>query len=1256
MKIMTLFIRIICFFLIVFATSDLLASPLDKVWQALEKQDIELARLELNKLISQPETQTDATITLILLNTLEEKGKNLNIMQDVLPKIENPSPYLFSLWFDNAVVYDYRKKDEDRLSFIKGFLNDNRLNGSIKAASNYVMGMHYLFANNISAAHKTWNKVQSIKDWQFVGPFDNTSGSGFDKNYGPLDHPEPEAKFVSKTNYNMHWFTPRNIQKDPWVSPIYHVPADEGVVYAQTFVNNPESEKEVTLAFGGYGSLKLWVNDQLLIEQEEERQTELDIYKRNFKLAKGENRILVQLGYTKKTSYPNFIVRILDSAEEPVKGLSWSGIYKNYNRGDIKAKDLITHFAEVFFEKKIKEEPENILNYLLLSKVYYRAQKNNEAIKILKKAQQIYPNNILVNYELVLNYSQLGDRTEILKQIEYIRTLDPDLLFLAVYDFEINYNKENYLEAEKNLEKIKQLLGETDETYLDYYIKTLTVKQDYQTAISVIDKAFQQYPDNTTFLSYKFQVLKNTNNSSNKATKLFEKYLEDNLSPQIIETLVEEYESKNDNLMTEKYLLKMHKIYPEDQDIINKLINFYYKTESYTKSLEFANIGLSNAPFDYSYWFSKGYIHKALNDKNNAIVDFEKSIQYNPNLFEARERLRELQGKIPLLSYFQKKNVYDTIQTFLNKKTDSDDNYEYIFKDKDFVVFSEGASIEYSGIAIKILNASGVKHWKESTVSFDSKKQRLVIEKAEVVKQNGQKVSAEQNGSDLVFPSLEAGDAIYIAYLLENYTQGKLCKEIWVNNLFNSYVPVNESKFRLLTPPDYKFTVKASNMENNPKKYDIDDFSCYEWSFSNPGKCKVEDYMPPIDEIGMNLHISTVESWRSIADWYRDLALPQAKEDYNLNHAYDAIFKNKKYTSDYDTAKAIYEYICNNIRYSSVSFRQSNFTPQKPMVTLSTQLGDCKDLSTLYHALAKKAGLTTHLVLVNTRDNGEESIKLPSVDFNHCIIRIDLKNGPIYQELTSSKVSFGSVPSDIVNAQALIIPNTNEDTLGKYLIHIPNLPVISDEVYRNTIVKVEDNDIKINSSVLARGNMAVDYRDTYFGLTKDELKETVKSTVSKNFQGKLVLDTFNIDNLENQSPDIVFKSNFIVENEIKLIGGLKAVKVPFFEKIFTVNAFTGEERIYPIRYWRYENTQYYENETVLEIPQNCKLSEIPTGIVLNNKFIDYKLVVEKISDNSIKFTRKVKIDNSTLSADHYVELLATIQKILKAEDIYVAYK
>ncbi len=1231
-------------------------AQMDAVWEALARQDQTKARNLLEKALKSETNPTDEAMTLILLNTLEGKEDNLSIMREVIDKMNDPSPYLYSMWFNDAVTDGYARKKSDRLKFVKNLLKNDKVNASIKAATGYVLGMHYGYENDMKSAVKYWNQVQSVHNWQFVGPFDNSSGSGFDKFYGPAEQAKAEARFTSKTNSEIHWFTPKYYEQDPWTSTVYHVEASQAVIYAQTFMDLPEA-REVIVALGGSGNLKLWINDKLVISEEEERTTELDIYNRRATLPAGTNRIVVQLGYTEKTSYPNFILRFLTPQGQTIEGLTSSPEYRAYNAPKtVQLGEQLPHFAKTYFEQKMKAEPNNPIHAILLSKVFARSGHYNEALEVLLTAREAFPQNVLIEYQLIQLYRGTQDRTQMLQQVEYLRQVDPNLVFFAIYDFQQKIESEDYAEAEKHLNTIGQALGKDSETYLEYLIRLQSARQEYQQMIMTIEAAYVKYPENSTFLQYKYQLEKGQSEEPLRALSILEDYAKENYNYRINQLIINEYTKAGKKKKVEKLLQKQLDMYPNDIDFMNQLASFHYKARDYDKALKYIDMVLGNAPFSDDAWLDRGYIHEALEQPQAAIKDWDMAIFHNPNLFTAREKRRELQNKKPILSYVKNDQSYDLIYAELDNPELSDDNFSYIFNEKNYVVFPEGGSVEFGSLAIKIHNESGIQYWKEASLPYSSS-QRLIVDKAEVIKKNRQKINAEQNYNEFVFPSLEVGDAIYIDYRLENYTGGILSKEFWSEYVFNDFVPVKSMKYRIFTPQDYKLYIETANIEQKPTKKTVDDFVCYEWDFSNLPKCNSEDYMPSIFEVGMAVHISTIPSWQVIADWYRDLALPRAKEDYNVNKAYERIFADQQFNSDYDKAKAIYDYLCETIRYSSVSFRQSGHVPQKPMTTLSTQLGDCKDLSTLYHTLARKAGLKTNLVLVNTRDNGEETMKVPTIDFNHCIIRIELDDQILYQELTSEKLPFGAVPNNLANAQALVIPNSSEDKVGEELMHIPFSPMIESKLIRNTSIQLNDSGTGTAQSALTTtGSAAANYRYHFLGLTQELTRDEVQNMLGRYFKNTLKLGEYKFDNLDSRVAEFKLSTDFSLEDEVLSLGGLKAFKPPYFEEIFSLAPFPEQEREHPVLYWNYEPNDYYECTLTIDIPEDAKIIEIPEGLAIDNEFIKYELVAEQISERQVKLTRRATINKANISADKYETFRETIKKIVKAEESYIAYK
>jgi len=1231
------------------------ANPLEDIWKAIEKNNRQEARNLLEKALKNKATKTDAAMILMLLNSLDDKAGNIEVAKKVLPDLSEPNPYLYALWYDSGFLNSGITKSTATEKHLLALKKDKRLNETLQASLDYALGLHYSLGYNFEKSNTYWNNMGALDKWQFTGAFDNTSGSGFNKKYKPIQNAMPNSSFIAKGNFKVNWFVPKTMDSQPWIGTNYYIPDSEGIVYAQTFVDSPK-EQELIFATGFTGSMKIWVNDKLVIQNEEELRTDVDYLKSLVKIPAGTSRILVQLGYTSKSGYPNFLVRTLDKSGNPVV-LPSSTKYSNYPKGRATIIETdIPHFAEAYFEAKIKSSPDQIINHLLLSKVYHRSNRFNEAIAVLKEAQKKHSNNSLIQTELLYNYHKLDDRTEISKAIEALRKNAPDLCFFAIYDYMENEGNKDYAKCEENLEQLKDCQGADSEDYYTYYIKWLNAKKEYQKLIEVAEEAYSKYPKNTDFLSYKFNILNAVKEQPKEAIALMENYLAENYNYTVYKGLKDEYAKQKNTKKVEEILLKLYELYPANSEYIDNLLGHYYRLENYEKALEYVNIGIKNTPYRNSYWSDRAYINESLKDRKTAIRDFKRAITYNQNAFDAREKLREFEGRPALNTLIYDKDRVAIIKNKLQESSTSDENYEYLFYDKSIVLYPEGAFTKYFSSSWQILSEAGIDKWKEASISYNNNKESLVIEKAEVYKKNGEKLKAERNRNEFVFTSLEIGDIIHVEYRINHYKFGNLAKEFWTKHAFNDFVPITESRYRIFASKDYPLHFEAANLQQQATKKEVDDFICYEWLLKNPAKCKDENYMPTLSEAGMTLSVSSINSWDRIANWYSDLAVPQAREDHNLEATYQEIFAGKNLNTDLEKAKAIYEYIANNINYSSVSFRQSNYVPQKPMVTISTRLGDCKDVSTLYHTLAQKAGLSTNLVLVNTRDNGEKAIALPSIEFNHCIIKIDLPEGPLFQELTDNDLPFGAMPNIINNAQALVIPNKANLAKPAQLINIPYTPLIKSSIKRTLNARVAGDDLTIATNLEVVGNSVSGYRGYFSDLTKEQTKENVNKAVGQYFESTIDIKKHQFSNLDNLGTDLSFETDFVIKNAVLAIGGIKAIKPPFMEKIFSIDPFAKEERSHPLLYWKYEDNDAYDIDILLELPVGSKVIELPENFAIKTGIVDYQLSVKQEGENKVRVIRTAKLNRAVVSAADYKAFKTTIEQILKAEDFYIAFK
>lgn len=1241
--------------LLFFSFSGLWANNYEDAWEKVSEGDLDRAVELFKKAAEDPKHAVDASASLLFLYNYGNRISNIkDYWNKLIQNGKSPYAYYYSFWFHDAGLGDYGKKETSQLSLLKELLKDSETNGSIKAAAYYVEGIHYTMSSKFKNALKSYEGIGAIDSWQFVGPFENILGSGFDRDYDPIRKPEADNVFKSTNNAEIQWFSPPHKQYDQWVSTKSYITESSAIVYAQSFVYS-DKDQEVILAFGATGTHKVWVNDVLAMSLSEERRSELDTYKQRVKLKKGYNRILVQLGYY-EYNYPNFMLRFVDESYNPVPNLKSQSKYQKYEKGS--KSDLgeeIPHFADSFFEQKLEEDQDNPLNYLLLSEAYLRASHLDKAKAVINKGLKKYPENILLHAAITVCYSQSNNRTELLKEVDWLRKKTPDSELTLTLSLDEFLNEENYEDAAKVLEKMIELFGE-DEKTLMYKIRLARENMSIEELLKLAKEGYRKYPDNITFIQMMYSIEEEVNKDPKAAIKILEKFLKKTYNYKLTATLIWDYMEMGENNKALSILKKLNKYFPFETEFSAQLANYYFMTRDPQKSIEYIDEAIAVSPYNSNLWDTKALIYEQINSTQNAIEAMLKSLEYNPNQYDLRRKVSNLTAEMSALDLLDDVDEYEEIKDSKVDEQKEEHDYYYIFNKRTTVLYDDGAREEHYSIAIRVLNEYGIDSWKEASIPY-SYRQRLVVEKAEVVKKNGQKVAGERSSNNIVFTDLEEGDAIYIKYKLQNYYYSKAALYTSDRFFFNESVPVEYAVYNLITEKRIEFDYDLLNSDLKPSvRNNLQaPFKHYQWEMKDIDAIEPESLMPQHSDIGMVLHISTAPGWKEIANWYNSMSLPQAKMDFELHELLKELFpKGSEAYSEEEKARIIYEYIVKNISYSSVSFRQSGLVPQKASKTYHTRLGDCKDVATLFATLAREMELDANLVLINTRNNGEKDIVLPSLGFNHCIIQVSIDGKKQFLELTSSQLPFGSVPSTLLNADILVIPqDDNEEVKFEKLETQEKSP----DILSNTQnISIAGQNLNIKRKAIYYGTGTIDVRSNYAKVDNKRQKKSMKRAIARNFNNPVEVDKLNFEGLEELNDSLSFELEFSVSNEVIQIGDLQSFKIPFADILVTADPFSKEERLYDVEYNLYEKVDLYEDKLIVEIPEGQNFENLPKDVSLSYLDFKYDLKFKVLDSRHLEISRNFVPMRRQFSKEEYKDLRAFLNKVLAAESKYVAFK
>jgi tetratricopeptide (TPR) repeat protein len=1225
-----------------------------RLWEHIERQEYKQAEKKLSDGSIEPEKIDDAYLTGLYLKTyLQSIDETTNFIDAFYKKTLNPDPYVYALWFSPAVLGPYGKKAKShQIALIKTILQNPKTSGTLKAATRYQFGVHYMFQNKFDSAKSEYNQIGGLQHWQYVGPFENLSESGLFKNYGPLEKADGKSEFISYTNAKVKWFSPPFENSDGWITFSNQFNYNTAVTYAQTFVTSPINQ-EILCNVGVAGAIRIWIDDSMILSEATERVTELDTYTVKCKLQKGVNRILVQMSFTNK-SYPNFAIRLTDSNFQPISGLSGSNVFKPYTK-TTQSPTIIGHFAEGFFQKKIQEEPQNVINYLLLSDVYMRNQKTTEARNLLESALKVSENNLL-RVKLTDVLLKEENQTVMLEEVDKIRRSDPKAALIQEIDIRKNINTERYNEALEQLAEYEKTYGE-DFLTLQLRIGILSKQKKITELVAIAEAGAIKYPDHPQLLQLLYVIQKEMYRNKEAAMRVYEDYLQDNHNytafNQYLQLLHEEGKF-NEVVEKRKWLIEN---FPQETSLIIDLAQYHINAKEYPQAEEYLKKAISFAPYEDKTWELLGDVKREQNKKEDAIQAYQKTLLYDPNEYDVISKLRTLMGKPDTYKIIPQVDIDGVIAKDVPpaEALTSAQGYYVIHEDRSIVMHPGGATEDYNTYILRITNEKGIEAYKESRIDYGSS-QNLFIEQFDLIKSSGARIRGERKDNEIVFTNLEVGDVIVFRYRFQNFSSGRFANDFWSKHYFQSESYNAHSRYSMLLPSSRKLNYVVTNSTLKPVIKDVEDFKQYTWEVTNQPGYKAESYMPAVVDVVPVLHVSTLNSWNDIATWYADLINKSSDETFELTTAFQKIFPDQdlKKLTEFERARMIYTYIHDNIRYSSVSFRQGAYRPQTASKTIATRLGDCKDLSNLFMKLCEMAGIQVRMILTDTRDNGEKDAVLPSLEFNHCIAKARLDSKEFYIELTDNHLPFTSLPNNLVGALILEIPGKSEVKPAE-LKTLQTSTKLTDVSKAELIVRPTGNDLVINATRTKHGHLTSTVRTDFSSLSYE--KQLIKLEDYVASQNKNIsIDTLFFTNLESPDDSLTFSYRYNIKDEVAEIANMKTFKLIFPDLVATSNHFSSPTREYPVNYVAYEDTDYYETSIRVEIPDGKKFLDLPANISLSFGGMTYDLKYNLVNPELLLVSRKFKSNRTRVDVKEYTNLKTFLDSIVKAEQRMIAFQ
>ncbi len=446
----------------------------------------------------------------------------------------DPYPYFYAL--NSIGVFNKGEciGNNDVEFFLKKLLSDPKANATVRSCAINILAGNKEREGDFKAARKIYANISDIKNWSTVGVFENVAGSGFNKDFGVVTHPEADYKFTNNLGATVQWFDIPEVRNDRWQDLTNSHNISDALIYSQTFIKS-DQDTNVFLKIGISGSLKVWLNDYQIASENEERNTDADVLTYQVKIQKGINRLLLQTG-SSEINNNNFLVRLTDLNGNLLTNIKSDSHFEPYTKAQPYEINQIPFFAEKYFEDLVARYPDNLINQSLLLEVYNHNERKYEALKVLKELKKIAPHSSFVSGKVIATENFYGNINVAKDEKEYIKTNDSECLKSLIILYGEAFEKANWSEALRLQNKRIALFGETP--FVKFEFIGLTKKKNQERLNAEVDNAYKKYYDDEKIVEIK-SLFCTANKDTKNANAVLEEYLKAKYSEDVMDMLIE---------------------------------------------------------------------------------------------------------------------------------------------------------------------------------------------------------------------------------------------------------------------------------------------------------------------------------------------------------------------------------------------------------------------------------------------------------------------------------------------------------------------------------------------------------------------------------------------------------------------------------------------------------------------------------------------------------------------------------------------
>jgi len=471
-----------------------------------------------------------------------------------------------------------------------------------------------------------------------------------------------------------------------------------------------------------------------------------------------------------------------------------------------------------------------------------------------------------------------------------------------------------------------------------------------------------------------------------------------------------------------------------------------------------------------------------------------------------------------------------------------------------------------------------------------------------------------------------------------------------------STVPVDKSIYELRVPQSCRFETKTVGEIQLPQITDDGKTRLYRWEQHDiPGFPDEEyTYEAPHDRLSVWFapHEFKLGKYKLDGSSWNTLAATSSamyRDRFHLKKTQlafaDEVYANA--SSPENKYRQLHDALVERSRYVAIEIGIGGWEPSPAAETFTRGYGDCKDLSTMYVAMLRQAGIKARPAILMTRHRGWTDPEFPLCRFNHVIFFADIEGDTVWTDPTCQPCAVGDLLWYDENIAVLAV----DPQIGG-IVHTPRSTPEENSVVRSAEVELtQGSSVAFYLSLTANGNTSHRLQWQLAETEKKEIDNLLKNS-TYGLPERFTPDAMSIVANKLSRSQVALRLSGVVRNVSQSVGKKNYLDIDLlglFTKAESVDL-TKRELGIELQYPR-----SFIDTLTIRIPPGWQPVEIPEDIVLEDEF-GLLAITNTVTENAYiivrekqSFPYRIHPDQLAAFAEHIAAFKDAIPQYLVLE-------